>query len=123
MILLSISIWSQVKLKIMLLDLPPSKPQASAAQVPITNVDLLQLAITTILYITGPMLLVGLLVGVLISVVQAATQVQEVTLVFIPKMLAVGFVMWMLGPWMFEELNILIDEVASHVTNVITGGY
>ena len=85
--------------------------------------DLLQLAITTILYITGPMLLVGLLVGVLISVVQAATQVQEVTLVFIPKMLAVGFVMWMLGPWMFEELNILIDEVASHVTNVITGGY
>ena len=85
--------------------------------------DLLQLAITTILYITGPMLTVGLLVGVVISVVQAATQVQEVTLVFIPKMLAVGFTMWMLGPWMFEELNILVVEVATHVRNIIAGGY
>ena len=84
--------------------------------------DLLQLAITTTLYITGPMLLVGLLVGVLISIVQAATQVQEVTLVFIPKMLAVGLVMWMLGPWMFETLQVLIGEVAAHVATVISGG-
>ena len=85
--------------------------------------DLLQLAITTTFYITAPMLLVGLAVGVLISIVQAATQVQEVTLVFIPKMLAVGFVMWMLGPWMFEELNVLMIEVGSHVSHVISGGH
>ncbi len=84
--------------------------------------DLLQLAITTTYYITAPMLLVGLAVGVLISIIQAATQVQEVTLVFIPKMLAVGFVMWMLGPWMFEELNVLMTEVSAHVSHVITGG-
>ena len=69
------------------------------------------------------MLLVGLFIGVLISVVQAATQVQEVTLVFIPKMLAVGFVMWLLGPWMFGELNILMVEVSSHVRHVISGGH
>ena len=75
------------------------------------------------LYITRPMLLVGLLVGVMISVVQAATQVQEVTLVFIPKMLAVGFVMWMLGPWMFENLQVLMFEVAAHVATVISGGH
>jgi flagellar biosynthetic protein FliQ len=85
--------------------------------------DLLQLAITTVLYITGPMLTVGLLIGVLISVVQAATQVQEVTLVFIPKMLAVGFVMWMLGPWMFENLQILFGQVTLHLANVISGGH
>ena len=84
--------------------------------------DLLQLAITTTFYITAPMLLVGLAVGVLISIVQAATQVQEVTLVFIPKMLAVGFVMWMLGPWMFEELNVLMGEVSMHVSHVVSGG-
>ena len=85
--------------------------------------DLLQLAITTVLYITGPMLTVGLLIGVFISVVQAATQVQEVTLVFIPKMLAVGFVMWMLGPWMFENLQVLIGQVAAHVATVVSGGH
>jgi flagellar biosynthesis protein FliQ len=84
--------------------------------------DLLQLAITTTFYITAPMLLVGLAVGVLISIVQAATQVQEVTLVFIPKMLAVGLVMWMLGPWMFEEINVLMTEVSMHVTHVVSGG-
>ena len=84
--------------------------------------DLLQLAITTTFYITAPMLLVGLAVGLLISIVQAATQVQEVTLVFIPKMLAVGFVMWMLGPWMFEELNVLMGEVSMHVSHVVSGG-
>ena len=56
------------------------------------------------------------------SIVQAATQVQEVTLVFIPKMLAVGFVMWMLGPWMFEELNVLMGEVSMHVSHVVSGG-
>ena len=84
--------------------------------------DLLQLAITTTFYITAPMLLVGLAVGVLISIVQAATQVQEVTLVFIPKMLAVGFVMWMLGPWMFEELSVLMGEVSMHVSHVVSGG-
>ena len=85
--------------------------------------DLLQLAITTTLHITAPMLLVGLFVGVVISVVQAATQVQEVTLVFIPKMMAVGFVMWLLGPWMFEELNVLMLEVTMHVSHVISGGH
>ena len=84
--------------------------------------DLLQMAITTTFYITAPMLLVGLAVGVLISIVQAATQVQEVTLVFIPKMLAVGFVMWMLGPWMFEELSLLMGEVSAHVQHVVVGG-
>ena len=84
--------------------------------------DLLQLAITTTFYITAPMLLVGLAVGVMISIVQAATQVQEVTLVFIPKMLAVGAVMWMLGPWMFEEINVLMAEVSMHVTHVVSGG-
>jgi flagellar biosynthetic protein FliQ len=84
--------------------------------------DLLQLAITTTFYITAPMLLVGLAVGVLISIVQAATQVQEVTLVFIPKMMAVGLVMWMLGPWMFEELNVLMTEVSMHVRHVVSGG-
>ena len=89
---------------------------------PETIGDLLQLAITTTFHMTAPMLLVGLAVGVLISVVQAATQIQEVTLVFIPKMLAVGFVMWLLGPWMYEQLSVLINEVGLHVANVISGG-
>ena len=83
--------------------------------------DLLQLAITTTFFITAPMLLVGLFIGVLISVVQAATQINEVTLVFIPKMLGVGITMWLLGPWMYEQVFILVQEVAAQIS-VVSGG-
>ena len=68
------------------------------------------------------MLGIGLLVGVLVSVVQAATQINEVTLVFIPKMLGVGVVMWMLGPWMYGRLAFLVQEVAARVSVVSGAG-
>jgi flagellar biosynthetic protein FliQ len=84
--------------------------------------DLIQLALGTVFNITAPMLFVGLAIGVFVSIIQAATQIQEVTLVFIPKMIGVGLIMWMMGPWMYEELNTLFSEVALHVTHVITGG-
>lgn len=90
---------------------------------PQTIGDLLQLAIQTTFDIAAPMLLTGLVVGVLISVVQAATQVNEVTLVFIPKMLGVGGVMWFLGPWMFEELLVLVNEVGLHISHISAGGF
>ena len=53
--------------------------------------------------------------------VQAATQINEVTLVFIPKMLGVGLVMWLLGPWMYEQVFILVQEVAAQIS-VVSGG-
>ena len=50
--------------------------------------------------VSAPVLLVALLVGLVISVVQVVTQVQEMTLTFIPKLIAVGAVCLMLGSWM-----------------------
>ena len=84
--------------------------------------DLLQIALATVYNITAPMLFVGLAIGVFVSIIQAATQIQEVTLVFIPKMIGVGITMWLMGPWMYEELNMLFGEVAMHVTNIVAGG-
>ena len=49
-------------------------------------------AIKTAILLSGPMLCIGLLVGILVSMFQAATQINEMTLVFVPKMLAVGVV-------------------------------
>ena len=51
-----------------------------------------------------PLLLAGLVVGLLISVFQAITQIQEMTLTFIPKILALGLVLAIAGPWMLGEL-------------------
>jgi len=62
-------------------------------------------AIKVTLLVSAPVLLVGLAVGVLISLVQAVTQVQEMTLVFVPKIIAVLITLVAALPWM---LNLLI---------------
>ena len=51
-----------------------------------------------------PLLLAGLVVGLLVSVFQAVTQIQEMTLSFIPKILAVAVVLIVAGPWMLDQM-------------------
>ncbi len=54
--------------------------------------------------IAGPFLLVCLVVGLLVSVIQVATQIQEMTLTFIPKIIAAVITLLVLGSWMMSEL-------------------
>ena len=61
-------------------------------------------ALTVTLKVAGPVLLVALLVGLLVSVFQAITQIQEMTLAFIPKIIAVGLVIAFAGPWMLDQM-------------------
>ena len=63
-----------------------------------------QNAMFTIGLICGPVLMAALVVGVIISLLQAVTQVQEMTIVFVPKIIAVFLVMSILGAWMLEQL-------------------
>lgn len=63
-------------------------------------------ALEITLMIALPMLLIALIIGLLVSIFQAATQINEMTLSFIPKLIGVFLVMDLLGPWM---LNILTD--------------
>ena len=63
-------------------------------------IDLLQRALWLILLLGAPILLVNLLVGVVISIFQAVTQIQESTLTFVPKLLASFLTLVLLGPWM-----------------------
>ncbi|CAN5238050.1 flagellar biosynthesis protein FliQ [soil metagenome] len=67
-------------------------------------VDLARTAITTALMVSAPMLIVALLVGITVSVVQAVTQVQEQTLAFVPKLLAVAAVFLIALPWILQTL-------------------
>lgn len=55
--------------------------------------------------IAGPVLAVVLVVGLVISVLQATTQLQEMTLSYVPKMLAAGLMLILLGPWMIGRLT------------------
>jgi flagellar biosynthesis protein FliQ len=67
-------------------------------------IDLCREAITMALLIAGPMLVVALGVGLLISVIQAVTQIQEQTLVFVPKLLLVAGCFLVALPWLLQQL-------------------
>ncbi|NLX86873.1 MAG: flagellar biosynthesis protein FliQ [Clostridiales bacterium] len=68
--------------------------------------DIAQEALYTILLISAPVLGLTLLVGLMVSIFQATTQIQEPTLTFIPKILAALFSLIVFGPWM---LGIIVD--------------
>lgn len=67
-------------------------------------------AVFTVILVSAPILGAALLVGLLISILQATTQIQEMTLVFVPKIVIVLLVTVIFGPWM---LNILTDFTRS----------
>ncbi len=69
-----------------------------------TAVDMTHEAMRIALILTLPVLLVSLLVGVLISLIQAVTQINEMTLSFLPKVAAVGGVLLALMPWMVRMM-------------------
>lgn len=72
-----------------------------------TNELVLALAergIMTILFVAGPILLLALAVGLFVSIFQATTQIQEQTLAFIPKIIAVLVGVVFFGPWMLEKI-------------------
>jgi flagellar biosynthetic protein FliQ len=68
------------------------------------SVDLARQALWTTLLLAGPLLGAGLLAGLLVSVFQAVTQIQEVTLTFLPKLLASILILIVLGPWMLRVM-------------------
>ena len=69
---------------------------------PESAMDLFRHALTTALLLASPMLGVGLAIGLLISIFQAVTSIQEMTLTFIPKMIGVVFAIILALPWMLR---------------------
>ena len=67
-------------------------------------VNFAQEAIKVTLYVSMPMLILGLIVGVAISIFQAVTQIQEMTLTFVPKILIVLVALLFFSSWMLEQL-------------------
>jgi flagellar biosynthetic protein FliQ len=63
-----------------------------------------QSALNTLLIVAAPVLIAVLLIGILVSIFQAATQINEATLTFVPKLLGVITVMGLAGPWMLTTL-------------------
>jgi len=69
-----------------------------------TALDLGREALLLVLVVASPVLLIGLVVGLLIAVFQAMTQLQEQTLTFIPKIAAMALMAMYLGPWLVARM-------------------
>jgi flagellar biosynthetic protein FliQ len=69
-----------------------------------TVINLATQAMMLALKIAGPVLLLGLIIGLLISIFQAVTSIQEQSLSFIPKIIGVAVLIVVLGPWMLGQL-------------------
>lgn len=76
-------------------------------------------AITITLMLAGPILLASLLIGSLISIIQAATQINEVTLTFIPKMIAIIAVLVFLGSWMLQKIAAFTTALFNNLPNLV----
>lgn len=77
-----------------------------------------QEALRTTLYITAPLLGVALVIGLAVSIIQAITSVQEMTLSYIPKIATVGLLLLILGPWMLQMLTDFFTTVFQYIPNV-----
>jgi flagellar biosynthetic protein FliQ len=77
--------------------------------------DLGRNAVMTGLLVCAPMLGAGLVVGLVISILLAATQIQEFTLTFVPKLVAMAFVGALCAPWMLRTLMSFATSVFQHV--------
>ena len=73
-----------------------------------------------LLMIASPVLLTVLMVGVIVSVFQAATQINEATLSFVPKMLAAVLVLMVAGPWMLTNLVEYLQRVLLSIPQIVT---
>jgi flagellar biosynthetic protein FliQ len=87
-----------------------------------TEAYVLSLAQSTteiLLILAGPLLIVSLVVGCLVSLVQAATQLNESTLTFVPKIVGMGAVLLLIGSWMLERMLIFTTNLINNLPNLI----
>lgn len=78
-------------------------------------ISMAEKAVYVTLMISGPLLAIALLVGLIVSVFQATTQIQEQTLAFIPKIVAVLLALIFFGPWMLSTILSFTTELFSNL--------
>jgi flagellar biosynthesis protein FliQ len=76
-------------------------------------------AIQTVLLLALPLLGVGLVVGLIVAVLQATTQVQEMTLSFVPKIVAVLLALLATAPWMLNKISHFTTQIITSIPEVI----
>jgi flagellar biosynthesis protein FliQ len=84
-------------------------------------IQLGQDALKTLAMLSAPLLLSTLVIGLIISIFQALTQINENTLTFVPKMVVIGIVVVLAGPWMLDLLNTYTTNLFENIATVVRG--
>lgn len=82
-------------------------------------IDLGRYVLQTISMLLAPIMLTSMAVGLTISMFQAATQIQEMTLTFVPKLALVGGMLLMAGPWMLDLIISFTIEIFNRIPSMI----
>lgn len=82
-------------------------------------ISIAERGIYTVLMISGPLLMLALVVGLIVSIFQATTQIQEQTLAFVPKIVAVLVGIVFFGPWMLSYMLSYASEIFSNLTRFV----
>ncbi len=85
-------------------------------------IDIGQAALIIGAKLCAPLLITALVVGFAISLLQSITQVQEMTISFVPKLVAVGIALLVTGHWMISELISFTNEMFARIPGLLSGG-
>ena len=81
--------------------------------------EILQGALVVALKLTAPLLIVSIVIGLIVAIFQAATQIHEQTLTFVPKVLAIALLLLMLGSWMMTVMNDYVSELFARMAMML----
>ena len=85
---------------------------------PESVIEIGQYAMRTVIFVAGPMLIAGMIVGLAISIFQAATQINEMTMTFVPKILTVFIVLVISLPWAIGQLTGFTTAMFARIANM-----
>jgi len=86
---------------------------------PETMVTIGQQALLMTILVSAPLMLAALVTGLLVSIFQAATSINEMTLTFIPKLIVMFIVLILAGPWMIDTMTSYMRELFSSIPQLI----
>lgn len=78
--------------------------------------DIMQAAMVVALKVGTPILLISIVIGLVIAIFQAATQIHEQTLTFVPKLFATAIILIIMGPWMIEVMSDFVYYIFDAMT-------
>ncbi len=82
-------------------------------------VQIIRSAIFHILIVSAPALITGLVVGLIVSIIQATTSIQEQTLTFVPKIAAILIAIFVMGPWMIRVIVQFAENLFAQIPEMV----